>query len=1162
MNKWTKEQLEAIETRNKNLLISAGAGSGKTAVLVERILKLVKEEAVDLDKFLIVTFTNAAAGEMRERILRVLMEELDKEENEHLRRQVSLVAKASISTLHSFCINIVRRNFSIVDLDPAFRVADEMETALIIQEIMEEMLEEHYEIEDDRFMDLVDRFTGNRRDTELEDLILKVHKFIQSQPNPMNWLKSKVEEMKITKEEVLNSMMFKLLEEEIEFEIEDAIKNLREAIEISNEVSGPKPYEAVLKEDLNNIIDIKEARNDESKFRKLLENISYTRLPSIRKGKDEVDEELQEEARSKREKYKDSIKEIKKASGDISLEDQVRLINDLKPAMEYLSILVEDFSKRYTEKKLEKGIVDFNDLEHYALEILEHEDVARDLRKKYSYIFIDEYQDSNIVQETIINKIKKDDNLFLVGDVKQSIYRFRLADPSLFLEKYKSYELDEKSKRVDLVKNFRSRKEILDFVNIIFSKIMSEYLGEMEYTEREYLISGRDFPKLEEAPVKIILLEKENKKSEENESELEELKDIEKEAIKIASEIRSLIDEEKETFNPKTGEFQKIDYSDIAVLLRSTRNRAGLVSEILRQHDIPAYCDDDQGYFKTLEIEIILNLLKVIDNKRQDIPLISVMRSMIGNFTTQELVEIRSNDKEGTFFEALKKYMQIEDELSEKIKQFLKKLDGWVEDMNNMSLDKLIWKIFVDTGYYDYMGLIPGGIQRQGNLRMLLDRAVEFEKTPLRGLFNFIRFVEKLKKADSDMGVAKILGENENLVRIMSIHKSKGLEFPVVFIPSLGKGFNLMDLREKFMLHKDLGLGMSYINSKSRQVIETLPQKAIRKKKKRENLSEEMRILYVGLTRAIDRLYLIGSMKDVAEKLKEWSTDTSAYVLERQKSMLDWIISGSKSDCGNKEDVLFEVFEEATIVSENLEREKERQKLKEILSNGLEDDDIDLNLKAKVDEIFSHQYKYEGSDKVPSKVSVTYLKNKLEGKEKIIKELKSWDENQKIRGATLGTLYHKVIEKFNLSREISYDALKNHIEDMLKRGFLSLEEAGVIDLSIIKSFFESELGERIRISKRVFRELPFVYKTNEGIENNEEDFLVQGIVDCLFEEDEKFILVDYKTDQIDIQEGGIIPKEHEFQLKLYKRALEEIWGIEISEGYISFLRARENIRIF
>ena len=1162
MNKWTNEQLQAIETRNKNLLISAGAGSGKTAVLVERILKLVKEEAVDLDKFLIVTFTNAAAGEMRERILRVLMEELDKEENEHLRRQLSLVAKASISTLHSFCINIVRRNFSIVDLDPAFRVADEMETALIIQEIMEEMLEEHYEIEDDRFMDLVDRFTGNRRDTELEDLILKVHKFIQSQPNPMNWLKSKVEEMKITKEEVLNSMMFKLLDEEIEFEIEDAIKNLREAIEISNEVSGPKPYEVVLKEDLNNIIEIKEARNDESKFRKLLENISYTRLPSIRKGKDEVDEELQEEAKSKREKYKDSIKEIKKASGDISLEDQVRLINDLKPAMEYLSILVEDFSKRYTEKKLEKGIVDFNDLEHYALEILEHEDVARDLRKKYSYIFIDEYQDSNIVQETIINKIKRDDNLFLVGDVKQSIYRFRLADPTLFLEKYKSYELDEKSKRVDLVKNFRSRKEILDFVNIIFSKIMSEYLGEMQYTEREYLISGRDFPKLEEAPVKIILLEKENKKSEENESELEELKDIEKEAIKIASEIRSLIDEEKETFNPKTGQFQKIDYSDIAVLLRSTRNRAGLVSEILRQHDIPAYCDDDQGYFKTLEIEIILNLLKVIDNKRQDIPLISVMRSMIGNFTTQELVEIRSNDKEGTFFEALKKYMQTEDELSEKIKQFLKKLDGWVEDMNNMSLDKLIWKIFVDTGYYDYMGLIPGGIQRQGNLRMLLDRAIEFEKTPLRGLFNFIRFVEKLKKADSDMGVAKILGENENLVRIMSIHKSKGLEFPVVFIPSLGKGFNLMDLREKFMLHKDLGLGMSYINSNTRQVIETLPQKAIRKKKKRENLSEEMRILYVGLTRAIDRLYLIGSMKDVAEKLKEWSTDTSGYVLERQKSMLDWIISGSKSDCGNKEDVLFEVFEEATIISENLEREKERQKLKEILSNGLEDDDIDLNLKAKVDEIFSHQYKYEGSDKVPSKVSVTYLKNKLEGKEKIIKELKSWDENQKIRGATLGTLYHKVIEKFNLSTEISYDALKNHIEDMLKRGFLSLEEADVIDLSIIKSFFESELGERIRISKRVFRELPFVYKTNEGIENNEEDFLVQGIVDCLFEEDEKFILVDYKTDKIDIQEGGIIPKEHEFQLKLYKRALEEIWGIEISEGYISFLRARENIRIF
>mgnify|MGYP000329918913 CR=1 FL=1 len=1195
MPQWTEAQKEAITQKGCNLLVSAAAGSGKTAVLVERIIRLLIEDMVDIDKLLIVTFTNAAAGEMRERILLALMDEIEKnpQNEEKLKRQISLLNKSHITTVHSFCINVVRRHFHLIDIDPAFKIGDSTELQIIIQEVLEELLENEYEIGHEDFIRLVESYGGNKNDVNLENLILKIYSFIQSKPYPEKWLEEMVEMFNIDQDELENSPWIRTIKDSILIDLSGAKDLINEAIKICKKPNGPESYLDALANDLNNIEKLEKAleANGIVSFNELLFTISHDKLKRVSK---DVDEELKEEVVKLRDSYKEIIdKSLKKGIFNKSIELCLREINELYPVMKYLYKLVLEFASMYTSKKLERGIIDFSDLEHYALKILENEEVQNEYRNKFEYIFVDEYQDSNIVQETIINRMKRDNNLFFVGDVKQSIYRFRLADPSLFLEKYNSYVNDTSglNKRIDLSMNFRSRKEILDGVNFIFKNIMSEKLGEVEYDEAAFLYEGAKYKKHngDEPTLELNIIEKSTEGIEDLDEALEEMANIEVEARVVANKIKELIG--KETYDIKLEEFRKIEYKDIVVLLRTMKNWASVFNEVLKNENIPVYTDDSTGYLDALEIKIFLNLLSVIDNRRQDIPLLSIMRSPIGGFTTEELINIRISNKGVSYYTAVESYIKNNDDyLSNKLSKFLDSLNKWAEESRYSKLDEFIWKLMLETGYYHYFGALPGGMQRQANLRILVDRACEFDKSSSTGLFNFIRFIEKLKSSNGDMGTAKVLGENENVVRVMSVHKSKGLEFPVVIFAGLGKQFNLTDSKEDILIHKDLGLGPKYVDVLNRRYTKTLPQIAIKKKIRLESLSEEMRILYVALTRAKDRLILIGSANDISKEAKKWCKDTNLYYLSNSKSYLDWICNClSKHPDGKAIRELAGISDESNKSDNSEVNWKVNLLTRKDLSISNEDNSIDkkqfrdrleknhsyepTEFKDEVEKRFNWSYEFSNSVNIPSKLSVSDIKkasfNSIEVLNykipSIVKMPKFLEGKKAFTKAEIGTITHFVMQHLDLNDFIDKESIEKKIEEMVIEELLTEEEAKVVNVNKIVNFYNSPIGIRLLASGKVNREKPFVLrkKASEvlGIENCNDNILIQGIIDCYFEERDGLVLIDYKTDFI--LEGNLenLVDRYKVQMMLYKEALERIEKQKVKEIYIYSFELDKEVRV-
>ncbi len=1199
MPKWTDAQKKAISQRGCNLLVSAAAGSGKTAVLVERIIRLVTEDMVDIDKLLIVTFTNAAAGEMRERILLALMEEIEKggENEEKLRRQISLLTKSHITTVHSFCINVVRRHFHLIDIDPAFKIGDTTELQIMLQDILEELLETEYEKGHEDFIRLVESFGGNRNDINLENLILKIYSFIQSKPYPEEWLREMVEMFNLSQEELENSVWIQTIIDSIKIDLSGAKDLVNEAIKVCLRPNGPESYLDALRNDLKNIESLEKTLVYEgiASFNQLLSTISHDKLKRVSK---DVDEELKKEAAKLRDSYKAIVDgTFKKDVFNKSTELYLAEINDLYPVMKYLYYLVVEFSQMYTNKKIDKGIIDFSDLEHYTLRILESEEVREEYRSKFEYIFVDEYQDSNIVQETIINRMKRDNNLFFVGDVKQSIYRFRLADPSLFLEKYISYVNDASglNKRIDLSKNFRSRKEILDGVNFIFKNIMSEKLGEVEYDEAAFLYEGAKYERHRDGdiPIEIDIIEKNTDGLEDLDEELEEMAIIEVEARIIANRIKELI--EKTTYDVKSESFRKIEYKDIVILLRTMKNWASIFNEVLKNESIPVYSDDNAGYLDALEIKIFLNFLSIIDNKRQDIPLLSVMRSPIGGFTTEELISIRASNKGTSYYSAIESYIQSnEDNLSNKLCSFLDNLNKWADESRYFKLDEFIWRLMIDTGYYHYFGAMPGGMQRQANLRILVDRACEFDKSSSNGLFNFIRFIEKLKSNSGDMGTAKTLGENENVVRIMSVHKSKGLEFPAVILAGLGKQFNLMDARDDILIHKDLGLGPKYVDVKSRRYTNTLPQIAIKKKVKLESLSEEMRILYVALTRAKDRFILVGSVRDVPKESKKWCKETNLYYLSNSKNYLDWICNSlvkhsnggilrelAGIEEGNENIYEDEAKEETSFKINILSRkdiymeEKSEPISKKELRHKLENfNSYSPTLhKEEIEKRFNWSYEHNNSINIPSKMSVSDIKKSsfksIEALNykipSIVKMPKFLEGKKPFTKAEVGTIIHFVMQHLSLKNGLDRESIEKKVDEMVIEELLTEEEAKVVDVEKILNFYKSPIGLRLLSSKSISRETPFVLNKKApeilDIQDCSENLLIQGIIDCYFEEDNELVLIDYKTDYI--LEGDLenMVEKYRGQMMLYKEALERITERKVKEIYIYSFELNKEVKV-
>lgn len=1205
MPKWTESQREAIDARGANLLVSAAAGSGKTAVLVERIIELIVKDKIDIDKLLIVTFTNAAAGEMRERILQAIVDELEKEGSDkaELRRQMTLLNKASITTLHSFCINVIRKNFHVIGIDPTFRIADVTEAKILIQESLEEILEEEYEKAKQGFITLIESFSENKSDKKIEDLILNIYYFIQSQPYPYEWLKQSADMFDIDREHIEDNIWVKTIVHEIDVKLIGAKNIIDEAIEVCKADDGPTPYLDALYGDLENIKNLKK-QIDEYIVGKLSAEdlkVASPKLKSItKKMKEEefFDEELQKTAKELRDEAKKIVDSLTKDGVlDRSMEGYIKDILEFHPVMEYLYTVVKSFGERFSAKKLEKGILDFNDLEHFTLKALESEDVREELRETYEHIFIDEYQDSNIVQETIIEKIKREDNLFLVGDVKQSVYRFRLADPSLFIAKYKNFDRDSNSRnrRIDLSKNFRSREEILDAVNFIFKNIMSEQLGEIDYTKDAYLNVGANYEDSEDSRVELNIIEKKQKNSDYDEQgseidlNLDDLSDAEVEANMVAEKVKELI--EKKTYDAKKGEFRPIKYSDIVILFRAAKNWASVFEEIFTKENIPVYVDDNSGYFDVLEVKTFLNLLSIIDNKRQDLPLLSVMRSPIGSFTTEDLIKIRINYKEKntSYYDALECYIRDEDdELSEKLKMFTEKLDAWNDESLYLKLDEFMWKLMIDTGYYYYVGAMTGGHQRQANLRILVDRANQFENASINGLFNFIRFADKLQSARGDMGTAKVLGESEDVVRIMTIHKSKGLEFPVVICAGLGKQFNLQDVKGDMLLHKDLGLGPRYVDVFNRICRDTLSKIAIKSKKKTENLSEEMRVLYVALTRAKDKLILVGSIRDIEKRANKWAQKPSVYNLLTSTSYMDWLcISLWEHRDG---EVLRELLNVDLI--DSLEPDKSRWNINiidktDVFKNKILEEEYKsefreklLNFKREqplefakeIERRFSWNYPFEDSIKIPSKLAVSDIK-KANSKEienanynipVLVKTPRFLEGIKAYTSAEKGTIIHFVMQHLKFSHTMDIKDIESQINSLVFKDLLTDEEARVVDTKQIFNFFKSSIGQRMLNAKHVFREVPFVYKkkARSVIDNldSRESIYIQGIVDCYFIEDGEIVLVDYKTDYV-LDDPKLLIDRYKPQLSMYKEAIENITKKNVKETFIYSFNLNSEVRV-
>ncbi len=1187
MANWTKQQSEAIEARNCNLLISAAAGSGKTAVLVERIIKLILEDRIDIDHMLIVTFSNAAAGEMRDRILRALTDTLSQnpKEGAFIRRQINRVGRAYIMTLHAFCNDIVRKHFIEIGLDPSFKIGEVTTMELMKQEALRMTLEKAYESGDEALIYLTESYGGNRSDDNLGKIIQKIHSFIQSQPEPLKWLNTAVQSLNMEASEFDESPAATSLLHYVQIEFEGIIHLAKAGLEKCLEPDGPAEYEANFNSDLEGLETINEALQEGySATMAALLNMNFSRLTSIKKErKMEISENLMESAKDARDQVKRKLSDLKGKYFAKPVEQIVEELQFLYDKMERLAELVDDYQNQYQAMKLAKNLLDFNDLEHYALAILENESICDLYREQFDHIFLDEYQDANIVQETLINKIKRSNNVFLVGDVKQSIYKFRLADPSLFLEKQKRYPMEPGSmdRRIDLSMNFRTSGDVLSVVNDFFAQIMSENLGEIQYDHYQYLYNGMKFPPSEEVPVAMHLIDLGEQK--ELDEEIQYMKTAEIEAHYVAAEIKKTLG--SPVYDPKRQVEKNLTYGDMTVLLRSTKQWANIYSDVFGQWGIPVFVDVGTSFFEALEVTMLLSLLKIIDNRYRDLEWMTVLHSPLVGFDVETLADIRSMSQGTTYYEAIQVYCQGEGAAAERLKQFCESLDRWTLSATFKRLDDWLWEILDETQFYAYCGAMPEGAARQANLRLLMERAGALEGQPESGLYHFIKVIERLEKSGGDMEAAKLMPEQEDAVRIMSIHKSKGLEFPLVIIGGLGKRFNLSDTFDDVMIHKQLGIAPKYVDWENRHYRYTFPQLAMRKQMVNEMLSEEMRILYVALTRPVNKLWLVGSVSNWESAFKKWKMGMKPFNLAQGRSYLDWLGMYAFDEDLN---LMEPDFKEITIQRKVLGMPEHLSKvaLKHIpvseifMERAVQEETQDLlaeklllNLTEpsgynhhQLQEKLQREYPHKGGQ-LPSKISVTALKHLKENPDykrfqmDLTLARPAWTEGEEVNlAAARGTAFHQILQQipyqtFEPQEADSFDKLKNKL---LEKGILDEIMATAVPDTWFKGYVQTEMFSRIQQAKRVEKEYPFIYK----LEIEGDWTLVQGIIDLYFEEEDGGVLVDFKTDAIRDKEGILTAVEtHRAQLELYAHALSCIEGKAPNEIWLYFASVQTWVKL-
>ncbi|RGR70474.1 helicase-exonuclease AddAB subunit AddA [Roseburia inulinivorans] len=1236
---WTTEQQQVIDLRNRNILVSAAAGSGKTAVLVERIVKIItdKNHPVDIDHLLIVTFTNAAAAEMRERIGNAIEKALDEQPgNEHLLRQLTLIHNAQITTIDSFCLYVVRNHFHEIDLEPNFRIGDEGELKLLREDVLGRVLEQNYEEPSEAFSDFVEGYASGRTDAALNEMILQLYEFSRSYPWPEKWLDSFVGAYRIeTREELDRAEWLAPLTENICFVLKDCEQLLKQALAITQQDDGPDMYEKAVRSDLEKY----ESLSKLTSFCELsvaLSDIKYDRLASSRGF--EGDPDKLELVKSLREQAKDVVKKLCKQYFFCSPEMMIEQLERTEPMLEEVVRLTKQFADEFAAAKRRKNLVDFHDVEHFALQILVDEETekakktAEEFRDTFEEIMIDEYQDSNEVQETLLRSISREErgenNIFMVGDVKQSIYRFRLARPELFMKKYDSYSLEESTtQRIDLHKNFRSREEVLTCTNDIFYKIMARSLGNVEYDAEAALYPGASYPVSADFIPEILLADSNDELLED--TELTDKKTLE--AKIVAEEIKHLMKTQQVT-DKAAGTLRAAHYSDIVILLRSLSGWADSLVEVLNGNGIPAHTVSSTGYFSTVEVQTVLSMLRLLDNPRQDIPMAAVLRSPMAGLTDEELAVLRLEDGSVPFHEAVlelaeglyeedgqkeisdseadRKQGRNADEKTEnhieitahrKLLKFYKKYKQLRQLVPDTPIHELIEIILRETGYGHYVAAMPAGNRRTANLNMLLEKAAAYEKTSYKGLFHFVRYIDELQKYDVDFGEADMVGENEDVVRIMSIHKSKGLEFPIVIVSGMGKNFNKQDTRSKMVLHPELGIGLDYMDGKKRIKSPTIAKKAIAKQIDLENLGEELRVLYVALTRAKEKLILTGTLKDAAEKLEFYrqqanlskAADRPLSYLTREgaSGYLDWILPAVLS-YGDKYPV--RIVEAAELVLDEVENQLEQN---EDLTERIEEiEAADTQLVGQLKQRFSQRYPYQVDVLRKNKYSVSELKHRAmrerfeaEQEETVpafleepvtptiplfIQREESVEQETANRGALRGTAVHRVMECYDFASEKS---VQEQMEAMEKEEKITADMRALVKEQTVADFVSSETGKRMALAQRMgalYREKPFVMGfTEEELENygfgadsntdsceniyektdsdqekeeqkrirHEEDLtLIQGIIDVFWIEKDGIVLLDYKTDRV--QQAKELIDRYETQLKLYADVLERVFG--------------------
>ena len=1240
----TPEQQKVVDTRNCNLLVAAAAGSGKTAVLVKRIIKKVTEEGQDIDRLLIVTFTNAAAAEMRERIGAAIEEALfENPENTHLQRQMLLLHNAQITTIHSFCLSVIREFFHLLSLDPGFRIGDEAELSLMKSDVLEEVLEEFYEREEADFLAFVESFGTVKNNEAVSGYIKKLYETAMSQLWPTEWLSELAKGFSLTREEFCTHPMFDHIGKETERCLKDCFVLLERMMALTEEPDGPEAYRDNFREDEEELLRLQTAAGNYEAFSTAISEFKLTRLTT---KKQDCNPEKKELAKKLREQIKKHLTKLRDDFYYESTEELWKSITHMEFPMRGLIRVTGAFLERYELKKEENCLLDFNDLEHMALRILVNQEdgvslpspAAKTLSDRYDEIMIDEYQDSNLIQEAVLNSVsgawKGMPNVFMVGDVKQSIYRFRMACPDLFMQKYETYGDSGKEQKIDLARNFRSRRCVLDAINVLFAGLMHKTSTEVEYDAAAALYFGASYPEEKEAhltEVLLISMEQEETEAgdgyqetasatEEGEGDAppaesgdgslsqEEITMVRAEALAVAARIRELLQSDLTIGS----EERPVDYGDIVILLRTMSGWSEGFLEVFNEQGIPAYADTSSGYFKSYEIRKMLDFLRILDNPKQDIPFAAVLHSPIAGLNAQELAELKvaygapaEGEKKNRCLYAAAR-MAAEADPSGKLAGFFAVYDRLRREAEYLSIHELVEHVFRYSGFYDAVTVMPGGERRRGNLDMLVVRAKQYESTSFSGLYDFIRYIDRLIKYEVDFGEANN-GESGRMVRIMSIHKSKGLEFPVVFLCGMEKKMNRQDMRSRLIFHSRYGLGPEYVDTELRVKSPTLLKKVLAKQMNEEMIAEELRVLYVAMTRAREKLIMTGALKKPEKRCEIWKERSetvgeegllSSYV-SKAETYFDFIcplLFATKKTCSAEEWMemletgigitLTKQLEQEAFTgkfrlrsigaSEQAEKREEVRRTKEellaVLSGLLTVEPETAEWAEELRSLFKQQteyeYPYRATAELPVKVTVSELKRlALEAEEqqevKVLVPEETEDDasypeylkpEKTVSGSDRGTIYHHVMELIPFRDGRNREELQSYLDSMVSEGKLLKEERDVVSDYKLWKFFSSGLGKRMCAAAErgtLQREQPFVLglpaKELYPDTDSDEMVLVQGIIDAFFEEEDGLVLMDYKTDYIHHDAKEELTKKYKSQLGYYRKALERLKNKPVKE---------------